>query len=307
MASSRRPVARSRASSRATSAPSSAASACSPPYLKAWIASRSGPANVPAARPRRPRPSRRGSGSQSSRQAGQSHTPGVRQPAQRRGSTRSLSVPTFLDRLVVEFVTGLRARARDRPRRQLDDLVGAACGGREEPRAQALAGLHDAARAVDPHRVDGKAHEPHRDGIRLRDAQPLAFAQRRLRQEAQSTGEEVLGGRAIRREDGRPRAVEDAEAGQTLPQDDMAVSAAGARMTMNSDGKMQPTVGSMMRIGAFAALFSARWRRSVRICSDWIRSTFDIDTPSWSAWMIAEMKDWNSFTSTRSLMARSDS
>src|SRR5687767_8742087 len=293
------------------------------------MASRSGPANVPAALPRRPRPSRRGSGSHSSRQVGQSHSPGVRQPAQRRGSTRSLSVPTFLrrsrrrrrrtvtvtrqrssdhlDRLVVEFVTGLRARARDRPRRQLDDLLGAARRGREEPGPQALAGLHDAARAVDPDRVDGKAHEPHRDGIRLRDAQPLAVAQRRLRQEAQTTGEEVLGGRAIRREDGRPRAVEDAVAGQTLPQDDIAVSAAGARMTMNSDGKMQPTVGSMMRIGAFAALFSARWRRSVRICSDWIRSTFDIETPSWSAWMIAEMNDWNSFTSTRSLIARSDS
>ncbi len=44
----------------------------------------------------------------------------------------------------------------------------------------------------------------------------------------------------------------------TLPQDAIADSAAGARMTMNSDGKMHPTVGSMMRIGARAAFSSAR-------------------------------------------------
>jgi len=76
---------------------------------------------------------------------------------------------------------------------------------------------------------------------------------------------------------------------------------------MKSDGKMQPTVGSMMRIGARAAFSSARWRRSVRSVSDWMRRTFDIDTPSWSAWMIAEMKFCSSLTSTRSLMPRSDS
>src|SRR5207237_766957 len=76
---------------------------------------------------------------------------------------------------------------------------------------------------------------------------------------------------------------------------------------MKSEGKMQPTVGSMMRIGARAAFSSARWRRSVRSVSDWIRRTLDIDTPSWSAWMIAEMKPWSSFTSTRSLIPRSAS
>ena len=76
---------------------------------------------------------------------------------------------------------------------------------------------------------------------------------------------------------------------------------------MKSDGKMQPMVGSMMRIGAFEAFSSARCRRSPRICSDWIRKTFDIDTPSWSAWMIAEMKFASSFCSTRWVMPRSAS
>ena len=76
---------------------------------------------------------------------------------------------------------------------------------------------------------------------------------------------------------------------------------------MKSEGKMQPTVGSMIRIGARAAFSSARWRRSVRICSDWIRRTFDIETPSWSAWMMAEIRFCSSLTSTRSLMPRSAS
>ncbi len=62
------------------------------------------------------------------------------------------------------------------------------------------------------------------------------------------------------RESGRALAVEDPELAQTLPQVDIAVNAAGARMTMKRDGKMQPTVGSMMRIGARAAFSSARCR-----------------------------------------------
>ena len=65
---------------------------------------------------------------------------------------------------------------------------------------------------------------------------------------------------------------------------------AGPRMTMNSDGKMHPTSGNSILIGALAACSSARWRRSMRSCSDWTWSTFDIDTPSCSAWMIAPMK-----------------
>ena len=44
---------------------------------------------------------------------------------------------------------------------------------------------------------------------------------------------------------------------------------AGPRMTMNSDGKMQPTSGNSILIGALAACSSARWRRSMRSCSDW--------------------------------------
>ena len=44
---------------------------------------------------------------------------------------------------------------------------------------------------------------------------------------------------------------------------------AGPRMMMNSDGKMQPTSGNSILIGALAAISSARWRRSMRSCSDW--------------------------------------
>ena len=39
---------------------------------------------------------------------------------------------------------------------------------------------------------------------------------------------------------------------------------AGPRMTMNSDGKMHPTSGNSILIGALAACSSARWRRSMR-------------------------------------------
>jgi hypothetical protein len=39
-----------------------------------------------------------------------------------------------------------------------------------------------------------------------------------------------------------------------------------------------------------AACSSARWRRSMRSCSDWTWRTLDTDTPSCSAWMIAPMK-----------------
>ena len=65
---------------------------------------------------------------------------------------------------------------------------------------------------------------------------------------------------------------------------------AGPRMTTNSDGKMQPTSGNSILIGALAAISSARWRRSMRSCSDWTWSTLLIETPSCSAWMIAPMK-----------------
>ena len=77
---------------------------------------------------------------------------------------------------------------------------------------------------------------------------------------------------------------------------------AGPRMTTNSDGKMQPTSGKSILIGAFAACSSARWRRSIRSCSDWTWSTFEIETPSCSAWMIAPMK----FVSGCDLGARDD-
>ena len=43
---------------------------------------------------------------------------------------------------------------------------------------------------------------------------------------------------------------------------------AGPRMTMNSEGKMHPTSGNSILIGAWAACSSARWRRSMRSCSD---------------------------------------
>ena len=42
---------------------------------------------------------------------------------------------------------------------------------------------------------------------------------------------------------------------------------------MNIDGKMQPTSGNSILIGALAAISSARWRRSMRSCSDWTWST----------------------------------
>ena len=71
---------------------------------------------------------------------------------------------------------------------------------------------------------------------------------------------------------------------------------------MNSDGKMQPTSGNSILIGALAAISSARWRRSMRSCSDWTWSTLEIDTPSCSAWMIAPMK----LVSGRDLGARDD-
>ena len=68
---------------------------------------------------------------------------------------------------------------------------------------------------------------------------------------------------------------------------------------MNSDGTMQPTKGNSILIGAFAACSSARWRRSMRSCSDWTCSTFEIETPSCSAWMIAPMKFVSGWTSVR--------
>ena len=55
-------------------------------------------------------------------------------------------------------------------------------------------------------------------------------------------------------------------------------------------------------IGALAACSSARWRRSMRSCSDWTWSTLLIDTPSCSAWMIAPMK----LVSGRHVGARDD-
>ena len=82
---------------------------------------------------------------------------------------------------------------------------------------------------------------------------------------------------------------------------------AGPRMTMNSDGKMHPTSGNSILIGAFAACSSARWRRSMRSCSDWTWSTFEIETPSCSAWMIAPMKFVSGGTSVRGTMSRSAS
>ena len=51
--------------------------------------------------------------------------------------------------------------------------------------------------------------------------------------------------------------------------------------------------------GALAAL--------LRICSDWIWSTFDIETPSCSAWMMAPMKFVSGVTSVRGMMSRSAS
>ena len=71
---------------------------------------------------------------------------------------------------------------------------------------------------------------------------------------------------------------------------------------MKSDGKMQPTSGKSILIGAFAAISSARWRRSMRSCSDWTCRTLLIETPSCSAWMIAPMK----LVSGRDLGARDD-
>ena len=76
---------------------------------------------------------------------------------------------------------------------------------------------------------------------------------------------------------------------------------------MNSDGKMHPTSGNSILIGALAACSSARWRRSMRSCSDWTWSTFEIDTPSCSAWMIAPMKLVSGGTSVRGTMSRSAS
>ena len=46
---------------------------------------------------------------------------------------------------------------------------------------------------------------------------------------------------------------------------------------MNIEGKMQPTSGNSILMGALAAISSARWRRSMRSCSDWIWSTLLID------------------------------
>ena len=65
---------------------------------------------------------------------------------------------------------------------------------------------------------------------------------------------------------------------------------AGPRMTMNIEGKMQPTSGKSILMGALAAISSARWRRSMRSCSDWTSRTLAMATPSCSAWMMAPMK-----------------
>src|SRR3990172_919419 len=82
---------------------------------------------------------------------------------------------------------------------------------------------------------------------------------------------------------------------------------AGPRMTMNRDGKMQPTSGKSILMGALAAISSARWRRSMRSCSDWTWSTLLIETPSCSAWMMAPMKLERAGTSVPATMSRSAS
>lgn len=163
-----------------------------------------------------------------------------------------------LDGLVQKYVTDLRCCSSDRPGRQLEDLIRAARRRRKEPGAQRFARLDHVARAIDPYGVYREAHEPHRDRVRARDPEPFPILKPGSGQQAEAAGQEVICDAAVGRERRRPRAVEDAKAGQTLEQEDIAVRAAGARMTMNSDGKMHPTVGNMMRIGAFAALFSAR-------------------------------------------------
>ncbi len=79
---------------------------------------------------------------------------------------------------------------------------------------------------------------------------------------------------------------------------------AGPRMAMNRAGKMHPTSGKSILIGAFAAISSARWRRSMRSCSDWTWSTLEIETPSCSAWMMAPTKLVRGWTSVRGTMSR---
>src|SRR5439155_1386582 len=81
------PRARSAATSRATRAPSSAARPRSPPYFRRWMASRSGPAYVPA--PRTGSAPASATASQRSRQPRQNQLPGSPQPAQRGARTRS--------------------------------------------------------------------------------------------------------------------------------------------------------------------------------------------------------------------------
>src|SRR5206468_10976148 len=101
-----------------------------------------------------------------------------------------------------EFVAGLRARLRGGARGELDDLGGPAREDRGTPRGKTLGDAHDAAGLVDEHRIDGEAHEPHRDGRRLRQAETLARTEAGAREQPQTPREARIRDAAVRREDG---------------------------------------------------------------------------------------------------------
>ena len=197
------------------------------------------------------------------------------------------------------------------------------CGAAHErhhpdPRPQAGSWPHDRADPSGPGLPRktasiGEAHEEHVDAVRRRGATgrgPAAAAaahqahEPRPERARRSRGRSRAGSRGSRFRAATGARLLGPRApgyGMTLepPRFSMIRMMAGPRMTMNSDGKMQPTSGNSILIGALAACSSARWRRSMRSCSDWTWSTLQIETPSCSAWMIAPMKLVSGGTSVR--------
>ena len=112
------------------------------------------------------------------------------------------------------------------------------------------------------HDVDREAHEEHVDRVAGLEPEP-ALAREALaeHQPAQPT-HEVVGPLDLGHE-GLVAFSADLEHGPAHMAAMMSMiwSTMGVKMTMNTIGKMQPTMGRSMNTGACMAFFSARWKR----------------------------------------------
>ena len=179
------------------------------------------------------------------------------------------------------------------------------CGG-WAPGSQSASNAHNGPRAVagrvaQEDAVDREAHEHHVDPVAAGEPEGVAGRQGIAAHEASEVGpqrspvldivgEKRTSGGVTGREshvsagmpipgrnqgggrrsdpDGRCAGAGREAADRYVPRFCMIRITAGPRMTMNSEGKMHPTSGNSILIGALAAISSARCRRSMRSCSD---------------------------------------